>query len=62
MYKVCESCVVCVSTQGQKRQKKPPLKSIPVGEPFECLSMDFKEMDLSDEGNKYASGLFDEVA
>ena len=51
MYKVCESCVVCASTQGQERQKKPPLKCIPVGEPFECLGMNFKEMDVSEDGN-----------
>ena len=54
MYKVCESCVVCVSTQGQERQKKPPLKCILVGGPFECLGMDFKEIDVSEDGNKYA--------
>jgi len=54
VYKVCESCVLCASTQGQERQKKPPLKCIPVGEPFQCLGMDFKEMDVSGDGNRYA--------
>ena len=54
VYKVCESCVVCASTQGQEHQKKPPLKCIPVCEPFECLGMDFKEMDVSEDGNRYA--------
>ena len=54
VYKVCESCVVCASTQGQEWRKKPPLKCIPVGKPFECLGMDFKEMDVSEDGNKYA--------
>ena len=54
VYKICESCVVCASTQGQEWQKKPPLKCIPVGEPFECLGMDFKEMDVSEDGNRYA--------
>ena len=32
----------------------PPLKSIPVNGPFECIAMDFKEMDLSTSGNRYA--------
>ena len=36
VYKVCESCVVCAPTQGQEWWKKPPLKCIPVGKPFEC--------------------------
>jgi len=34
VYKVCESCVACASTQGQEWQKKPPLKCIPVGNSF----------------------------
>ena len=54
IYEVCESCVTCLSTQGQERRPRPPLKSIPVGEPFECIGMDFKEFDVSDKGNRYA--------
>ena len=49
--KVCEACVVCASTQGQERCKKPLLHCIPVGEPFQCVQMDFKEMDTSTDGN-----------
>jgi len=30
------------------------LKNIPVSGPFEIVGMDFKEMDLSRSGNKYA--------
>ena len=52
--KVCETCVVCASTQGQERQKKPFLHCIPVGKPFQCVGMDFKEMDVSSNGNRYA--------
>ena len=52
--KVCENCVVCASTQGQEQRKKPPLHCIPVGEPFECVGMDFKELDVSEDGNRYA--------
>ena len=54
IFKVCESCVTCLSTQGQERRPRPPLKSIPVGEPFECIGMDFKEFDVSERGNRYA--------
>ena len=52
--KVCETCIVCASTQGQERCKKPLLHCIPVGEPFEHVGMDFKEMDVSTDGNRYA--------
>jgi len=47
---LCTRCVSHVrSTQGQEHQKKPPLKCIPVGEPFQCLGM-----DVSGDGNRYA--------
>ena len=29
------------------------MKCIPVGEAFECVGMDFKEMDVSSKGNWY---------
>ena len=45
--KVCETGVVCASTQGQEWRKKPFLHCISVGEPFQCVRMDFKEMDVS---------------
>ena len=48
------SCVTCVSTQGQGRRSKPPLHSILVHGPFHCIGMDYKEMDLSRQGNCYA--------
>lgn len=54
VYQKCSSCVVCVSVQGQERKVKPPLKSIQVGSSFECISMDFKQMDVSHSGNRYA--------
>ena len=52
--KVCETCIVCASTQGQERRRKLLLHCIPMGEPFECVGMDFKEMDTSTDGNRYA--------
>ena len=39
--KKCESCVDCASVQGQGFKGTPPLVSIPVGGPFECVGMDF---------------------
>ena len=54
VHKKCTSCVTCASVSGQGHRSKPPLKSITVGGAFECLGMDFKEMDLSHSGNRYA--------
>ena len=51
--KVCKPCIVCASTQGHKQRKKPLLHCIPVGEPFQCVGMDFKEMNVSTDGNHY---------
>ena len=53
-YKKSAACVTCASTQGQGRRTKPPLHSIPVGGPFHCIGMNFKEMDQSKRGNRYA--------
>jgi len=44
---------LCDSTQGQERRQSPALHSIPVGEPFACVGMDFKEMDESFDRNRY---------
>ena len=30
VHEVCQSCVACLSTQGQERHPHPPLKSIPL--------------------------------
>ena len=54
IYKKCESCLICVTTQGQERRQNPELQSIPVGEPFSCIGMDFKEMDESSDKNRFA--------
>ena len=50
----CESCVDCASVQGQGVKGTPPLVSIPIGGPFECIGMDFVELDKSTDGNCYA--------
>ena len=53
VYKKFESCLVCETTQGQERRQNPELHSIPVGEPFSCIGMDFKEIDESYDNNCY---------
>ena len=35
-------------------RKNPELHSIPVGEPFTCIGIDFKEMDESYDKNRFA--------
>ena len=59
VYQKCLSCVVYASVQGQERKTKPPLKSIQVGGPFECVGMDFKQMDVSHSGNRCVLVLLD---
>ena len=54
IHRKCMSCVTCASVQGQGNPGKPPLKSIEVGGIFECIGMDFLEMDTAKSGNKYA--------
>ena len=54
IFKKCESCLVCATIQGQERRQNPELHSIPVGEPFACIGMDFKEIDESFDKNRFA--------
>ena len=54
IFKKCESCLVCATTKDQERRQNPELHSIPVGEPFACIGMDFKEMDQSFDKNQFA--------
>ena len=54
VYRKCSSCVVCASVKGQGNRGIPPLVNIPVGGPFDCVGMDFVELDVSQEGNRYA--------
>ena len=48
--KKCESCVDCASVQGQGFKGNPSLVNIPMGGPFECIGMDFVELDQSTDG------------
>ena len=45
--------------QGQGNPGRPPLKTIEVGGPFECIRMDFLEMDSGKNRSKYALVLQD---
>ena len=54
VYKKCEACVTCASARGQGHRGRPPLVSIPVGDTFECVGMDFIELECSKDGNRYA--------
>jgi len=54
VYRKCSSCVKCASVQGQGNPGRLPLKSIVVGGPFECIGMDFLELDTAKSGSKYA--------
>ena len=54
IYKKWESSLICTTTQGQERRQNPELQSIPVGEPFSYIGMDFKEVDESFNKNHFA--------
>ena len=59
IYKKCASCVTCASVGGKGPRERPTLISIPVGGPFECIGMNFVEMDRSTDGNQYALAIQD---
>ena len=61
IHKKCAACVTCASVKGQGSRERPALINIPVGGPFECIGMDFVELDLSHKGNSDAR-LSDQVA
>ena len=45
---------MCASVKGQGNRGILPLVNIPVGGPFDCVGMDFVELDVSHDGNRYA--------
>ena len=51
---IYKSCVTCAFVRGQGNHGRPPLVSIPVGGPFDCVGMDFMELDVTQDGNRYA--------
>ena len=55
---VFKPCSVC-QCKAKKERIRPPLKSIQVGGPLECIGMDFNQMDISHSGNRYTLVLQD---
>ena len=44
----------CASCKAKKTEEGHPLVSIPVSGPFDCIGMDFVELYLSKQDNRYA--------
>ena len=53
VYAFCKGCLVCSAYGGGGKKTRPPLKSIPVGDPFERVGVDLMEMPLTERGNRY---------
>ena len=53
VYKKYSSCITCASVGGQGNHGRPLLVNIPVGEPFDCVGMDFVELYVTQDGNRY---------
>ena len=51
IHRKCMSCIECASVQGQSNHGRPLLESIEVGSIFECIRIDFLEMDTARSGN-----------
>ena len=45
---------MCASVKGQENRGIWPLVNIPFGRSFDCIGMDFVELDVSHAGNRYA--------
>ncbi len=53
VFRFCKGCLTCAAYRGGGRRSKPPLRSIPVGGPFERVGVDLMEMPLTMQGNRY---------
>ena len=54
VHKICRACLQCLS-RNPGFKTKPPLVPIPVpGRPFERIAIDFLQMPMSQNGNRYA--------
>ena len=54
VYKKCFPCVTCTSVWGPGNHGRPPLVSIPVGGPLDCVWIDFVELDVTEDSNRYS--------
>ena len=50
VYRFCKGCLTCAAYRGGGRRTRAPLKSIPVGGPFERVGVDFMELPLTTLG------------
>ena len=53
VYRFCKGCLTCAAYRGGGRRTRAPLKSIPVGGPFERVGVDLMELPLTTLGNRY---------
>ena len=53
VHRFCQGCLMCAAHGGGGRRTRPPLRSIPVGAPFEQIGVDLMEMPLTVRGSHY---------
>ena len=53
VYCFCKGCLTCAAYRGGGRRTGAPLKSTPVGGPFERVGVDLMELPLTTLGNCY---------
>ena len=53
VHRFCQGCLTCAAHGGGGRRTRPPLRSIPVGAPFERIGVDLMEMPLTARGSRY---------
>ena len=53
VHRFCQGCLMCAAHGGGGRRTRPPLRSIPVGAPFERIGVDLMEMPLTARGSRY---------
>ena len=59
VYHFRKGCLTCATYRGGGRRTKAPLKSIPVGGPFERVGVDLMELPLTTLGNRYVMVFLD---
>ena len=59
VYAFCKGCLVCASYVGGGKKTRQPLKSIPVGDPYEHVGVDLMEMPLTERRNRYVTVFLD---
>ena len=60
-HRFCRGCSTCAAYQGAGRSHVPPLRPIPVGGPFEIVSVDALEMPQTARGARYVIAFVDYI-